>query len=129
MTSDEREREAQRLIAILQGHGDAALIGETGGIEDPPEPEDTRSCQLCSAWMDAGEGCEIDGDCFCEDCAPEAEMLSRLQVTCVICRGKGLCLRRVDPSDLTAKSQWLPCVMCHGKGWIDGILARLNGLL
>jgi hypothetical protein len=81
---------------------------------------------LCDARCDDDDGREIDGLWFCEECAPEAEILSRRQVTCVLCRGK--CLDWF-PEKQGDRPRWLPCVACQGKGWTTGIVARWNGIL
>jgi hypothetical protein len=77
MTARERGVEAQRLMAILQGEGDPLMISETGEVEPTHEQV---SCQRCYAYLDGDEGYEIDGQAYCEDCAPEIEVLRSLQV-------------------------------------------------
>jgi hypothetical protein len=115
MTADERQREAQRLMAILQGDGEPTLITECGEVETAPE---VLTCQRCYAYLDDDEGDEIDGATYCEDCAPEVEVLRSLQVVCPGCRGKRLIFGVAVATD--DKPSWRDCHICEGKGWVRG---------
>ena len=121
MTQQDREAETQRLMATLAGDGGLIEITEQGAIE--PIAADTTmeapSCQFCYGWLDPDEGQDVMGLLFCEDCAPEAATLSQRQVVCLICDGKRLIFHGPGQG-------WQPCEMCHGAGWIDGIVARWN---
>jgi hypothetical protein len=128
MTDDEREAEAQRLMAILQGQDDAGMIDEHGTLGTMPNAQSyPPSCFLCSAWLD-DDAAEVDGYLICEACAPEFEELLTRQVVCLICHGKRLIFW--GPARPGAERHgWQSCEMCQGRGWIDGVVARWNGLL
>jgi hypothetical protein len=122
MTHDEREAEAERLMAILQGEADPGIIDEHGILDRMPGPEaEQAECLLCHAYLD--EDAEvIQGYTLCEDCIPEFRELIGLQIVCDICDGKRLIFH--GPSQ-----GWHACEMCEGRGWINGVVARWNGLI
>jgi hypothetical protein len=125
MTTDERAREADRLMAILQGEWDATLITETGDIQAPePEEDELPSCVLCFGCIEGDEIRRIDDLPYCEDCAEEAEKLSRRQAVCPLCDGKRLRYGLAEPD--APRPSWYPCEMCAGKGWVSHLALRLN---
>ena len=122
MTHNKRERESERLMAILQGHADAGMIDEHGTLDAIPDAQPSpRSCLLCSARLDDDEP-EHEGYTLCEDCVPEFQYLMTRQVICLICEGKRLIFHGPGKG-------WHACIMCHGCGWIDGVVARWNAVL
>jgi hypothetical protein len=119
MTLEEREAEAERLMALLNGEGDALMIDEAGGTK-PPEPLSTRrrSCEMCFRWLDDDES-PSDGLAVCDDCRPEYEVLMKQQVVCQICSGKRLIFQGTGRG-------WQDCIICSGRGWVDGVTAQWN---
>jgi hypothetical protein len=127
MTHEEREAEAQRLMAILQGDAEAGLIDERGRIADVEPVVDNDGppiCCVCDARLDVGE---IDHRydenwTVCLDCGPEFEDLIARQVVCPGCQGKCLVFRGPGQG-------WHSCQICLGSGWINGVVARWNDLI
>jgi hypothetical protein len=123
MTRHECEREFKRLMAVLNGQGEALLIDEAGDATEriPADAPVPRVCVLCDVRLDDDEPV-VQGYDVCEDCVPELEPLLLRQVVRLIYHGKRSIWHGVD-------RRWQDCEMCHGKGWIDGVVARWNGLL
>jgi hypothetical protein len=130
MTYQEREAEAQRLMATLTGEGEELMITESGALEAGHdaalEEEEECCCPHCGVFIDPGafgvEGVEIDGDLYCHECAPIAEKMSQTQCVCYFCEGKCLIY---EPARVGEKPTWQTCPACGGKGWTTWLRTEL----
>jgi hypothetical protein len=119
MTQKERQEQIQRLVAALEGDMTAFMIDEAGEVSSAPvDTTERRSCVLCNAYLDDDEPV-IEGYDVCDDCEPELRELLPRQVVCLMCHGKRLSFHPID-------HLWYDCEMCHGQGWINGVVARWN---
>jgi hypothetical protein len=118
VTYEEREAEAERLMALLHGDGNALVIDEAGVTTPAPADDPRRSCEMCFRWLDDDES-PGDGLVVCDDCRPEYEVLVKQQVVCQICYGKRLIFQGPGRG-------WQDCQICAGRGWVDGVTAQWN---
>ncbi|MDQ3831084.1 MAG: hypothetical protein M3361_17655 [Candidatus Tectomicrobia bacterium] len=102
MTHEDREREVQRLMAILQGDAESASISEDGELirgETLPDDHELACCHICDTEItDAGE-VQLCEACrreytpnygICEQCWGKRRLyVERAWYTCGICDGRG----------------------------------------